>query len=276
MNLRWNYLPPTQEQKEEASRLSKAIGISPILCKLLIKRGLKSKDDIDRFFNPRLNELHDPLLMDDMDKAVARINSAIERGERIMVYGDYDVDGTTAVAVVYNFLKSTYKYSNVSYYIPDRYNEGYGVSYKGVDTAYETGVKLIIVLDCGIKAIQEIAYAKEKGIDFIVCDHHVPDDELPPAVAILNAKRFDSNYPFKHLSGCGVGFKLMQAFALDNGKDFNDLMPYLDLVAVSTASDIVPIMGENRVLTYYGLQQLNSNPSIGLKAIMQVCRLEDK
>jgi single-stranded-DNA-specific exonuclease len=276
MNLRWNYLPPTQEQKEEANRLSKAIGISPILCKLLIERGLKNKDDIDRFFNPRLNELHDPLLMDDMDKAVARINSAIERGERIMVYGDYDVDGTTAVAVVYNFLKSTYKYSNVSYYIPDRYNEGYGVSYKGVDTAFETGVKLIIVLDCGIKAIQEIAYAKKKGIDFIVCDHHVPDDELPPAVAILNAKRFDSHYPFKHLSGCGVGFKLMQAFALDNGKDFNDLMPYLDLVAVSTASDIVPIMGENRVLTYYGLQQLNSNPSIGLKAIMQVCRLEDK
>lgn len=276
MNLRWNYLPPTQEQKEEANRLSKAVGISPILCKLLLERGLKSKNDIDRFFNPRLNELHDPLLMDDMDKAVARINNAIERGERIMVYGDYDVDGTTAVAVVYNFLKSTYKYSNVCYYIPDRYNEGYGVSFKGVDTAFETGVKLIIVLDCGIKAIQEIAYAKKKGIDFIVCDHHVPDDELPSAVAILNAKRFDSHYPFKHLSGCGVGFKLMQAFALDNGKDFNDLLPYLDLVAVSTASDIVPIMGENRVLTYYGLQQLNSNPSIGLKAIMQVCRLEDK
>ena len=274
MNFRWNYVPPTQEMTEAANELSKAVGISPVLCRLLIERGIKNKTEVQKFFNPLLNELLDPWLMDDMDKAVARINSAIEHGERILVYGDYDVDGTTAVALVYNFLSRDY--DNLDYYIPDRYNEGYGVSRQGVDYAYETGVKLVIVLDCGIKAIQEIAYAKEKGIDFIVCDHHVPDDELPPAVAILNAKRFDSNYPFKHLSGCGVGFKLMQAYALDNGIPFSELMPSLDLVAVSTASDIVPIMGENRVLTHYGLEQLNSNPCTGLKAIIQVCKLSDK
>lgn len=274
MNFRWNYQPPTSELKEEAEALSRKIGISPILCKLLIQRGLKSEAEVQQFFNPQLKELLDPLLMEDMDKAVERINSAIEKNERILVYGDYDADGTTAVALVYNFLRR--RYTNLDYYIPDRYNEGYGVSYQGVDYASETGVKLVIVLDCGIKAIQEIRYAKEKGIDFIVCDHHVPDDELPPAVAILNAKREDSTYPFKHLSGCGVGFKLMHAFALSNEIPFTELIPSLDLVAISTASDIVPIMGENRVLTYYGLQQLNSNPSIGLRAIIQVCKLSDK
>lgn len=274
MNFRWNYQPPTSELKEEAEALSKKIGISPILCKLLIQRGIKSEAEVQQFFNPQLKELLDPLLMEDMDKAVERINSAIENNERILVYGDYDADGTTAVALVYNFLRR--RYTNLDYYIPDRYNEGYGVSYQGVDYASETGVKLVIVLDCGIKAIQEIRYAKEKGIDFIVCDHHVPDDELPPAVAILNAKREDSTYPFKHLSGCGVGFKLMHAFALSNEIPFTELIPSLDLVAISTASDIVPIMGENRVLTYYGLQQLNSNPSIGLRAIIQVCKLSDK
>ena len=274
MNFRWNYQPPTSELKEEAEALSKKIGISPILCKLLIQRGIKSEAEVQQFFNPQLKELLDPLLMEDMDKAVERINSAIEKNERILVYGDYDADGTTAVALVYNFLRR--RYTNLDYYIPDRYNEGYGVSYQGVDYASETGVKLVIVLDCGIKAIQEIRYAKEKGIDFIVCDHHVPDDELPPAVAILKAKREDSTYPFKHLSGCGVGFKLMHAFALSNEIPFTELIPSLDLVAISTASDIVPIMGENRVLTYYGLQQLNSNPSIGLRAIIQVCKLSDK
>lgn len=274
MNFRWNYQPPTSELKEEAEALSRKIGISPILCKLLIQRGLKSEAEVQQFFNPQLKELLDPLLMEDMDKAVDRINSAIENNERILVYGDYDADGTTAVALVYNFLRR--RYTNLDYYIPDRYNEGYGVSYQGVDYAFNTGVKLVIVLDCGIKAIQEIQYAKDKGIDFIVCDHHVPDDELPPAVAILNAKREDSTYPFKHLSGCGVGFKLMHAFALSNEIPFTELIPSLDLVAISTASDIVPIMGENRVLTYYGLQQLNSNPSIGLRAIIQVCKLGDK
>jgi len=274
MNNKWNYQPPSQEQTEAAKALAKETGISPVLCKLLLERGISSAAEAKRFFRPQLNELHDPFLMKDMDIAVDRLNEAMGRKERIMVYGDYDVDGTTAVALVYKFLQQFY--SNIDYYIPDRYEEGYGVSVKGVDYAYETGVKLIIVLDCGIKAVNEIAYAKEKGIDFIICDHHVPDDVLPPAVAILNAKRPDATYPYEHLSGCGVGFKFMQAFAINNGIEFYQLTPLLDLVAVSVASDIVPIMGENRVLTYHGLKQLNSNPSVGLKAIIDVCGLTDK
>ena len=274
MNNKWNYQPPSQEQTEAAKALSKETGISPILCNLLLERGITSAAEAKRFFRPQLNELHDPFLMKDMDIAVNRLNEAMGRKERIMVYGDYDVDGTTAVALVYKFLQQFY--SNIDYYIPDRYEEGYGVSVKGVDYAYETGVKLIIVLDCGIKAVDEIAYAKEKGIDFIICDHHVPDEVLPPAVAILNAKRPDATYPYEHLSGCGVGFKFMQAFALNNGIDFHNLTPLLDLVAVSIASDIVPIMGENRVLAFHGLKQLNSNPSVGLKAIIDVCGLTEK
>ncbi|WP_455667603.1 single-stranded-DNA-specific exonuclease RecJ [Phocaeicola sp.] len=274
MNHKWNYQPPSQEQTEAAKALAKETGVSPILCKLLLERGITSAAEAKRFFRPQLNELHDPFLMKDMSIAVERLNQAMGRKERIMVYGDYDVDGTTAVALVYKFLQQFY--SNIDYYIPDRYNEGYGVSVKGVNYAYETGVKLIIVLDCGIKAVDEIAYAKEKGIDFIICDHHVPDDVLPPAVAILNAKRPDATYPYEHLSGCGVGFKFMQAFALNNGIEFHQLTPLLDLVAVSVASDIVPIMGENRVLTYHGLKQLNSNPSVGLKAIIDICGLSDK
>ena len=273
MNHKWNYQPPSQEQTEAAKALAKETGISPILCKLLLERGITSAAEAKRFFRPQLNELHDPFLMKDMSIAVERLNQAMGRKERIMVYGDYDVDGTTAVALVYKFLQQFY--SNIDYYIPDRYNEGYGVSVKGVDYACETGVKLIIVLDCGIKAVEEIAYAKEKGIDFIICDHHVPDDILPPAVAILNAKRADNTYPYDHLSGCGVGFKFMQAFALNNGIEFHQLTPLLDLVAVSVASDIVPIMGENRVLTHHGLKQLNSNPSVGLKAIIDVCGLSE-
>ena len=273
MNHKWNYQPPSQEQTEAAKALAKETGISPILCKLLLERGITAAE-AKRFFRPQLNELHDPFLMKDMSIAVERLNQAMGRKERIMVYGDYDVDGTTAVALVYKFLQQFY--SNIDYYIPDRYNEGYGVSVKGVDYACETGVKLIIVLDCGIKAVEEIAYAKEKGIDFIICDHHVPDDILPPAVAILNAKRADNTYPYDHLSGCGVGFKFMQAFALNNGIEFHQLTPLLDLVAVSVASDIVPIMGENRVLTHHGLKQLNSNPSVGLKAIIDVCGLSEK
>ena len=205
--------------------------------------------------------------MNDMDAAVKRLNSAMGRKERILIYGDYDVDGTTAVALVYKFLQQFY--SNIDYYIPDRYNEGYGVTTKGVDYAYETGVKLVIVLDCGIKAVEEIAYAKEKGIDFIICDHHVPDDVLPDAVAILNPKRADSTYPYEHLSGCGVGFKFMQAFALNNGIEFHQLTPLLDLVAVSIASDIVPIMGENRILAYHGLRQLNANPCMGSRSVRE-------
>ena len=274
MNNKWNYQPPSQEQTEKAKALAKETGISPVLCKLLLERGISSATEAKRFFRPQLMELHDPFLMKDMDIAVDRLNEAMGRKERILVYGDYDVDGTTAVALVYKFLQQFY--SNIDYYIPNRYEEGYGVSVKGVDYAYETGVKLIIVLDCGIKAVKEIAYAKEKGIDFIICDHHVPDDVLPPAVAILNAKRADATYPYEHLSGCGVGFKFMQAFAINNGIEFHQLTPLLDLVAVSVASDIVPIMGENRILTYHGLKQINSNPSVGLRAIIDVCGLSDK
>ena len=274
MHFKWNYEQPTSEQTREAEELSTKIGISPILAEILIKRGITTESAAKRFFRPQLNDLINPFLMKDMDVAVDRLNDAMGRKERIMVYGDYDVDGCTAVALVYKFLQQFY--SNIDYYIPDRYNEGYGVSKKGVDYAYETGVKLIIVLDCGIKAVEEIAYAKEKGIDFIICDHHVPDDTLPVAVAILNPKRFDSTYPYDHLSGCGVGFKFMQAFALNNGIEFHQLTPLLDLVAVSIASDIVPIMGENRVLAYHGLRQLNTNPSVGLKAIIDVCGLSDR
>ena len=274
MNYKWNYQPPTQEQREAARALAKEIGISPILCRLLQERGIRTADEAKNFFRPQLADLHNPFLMRDMEKAVERLNIALGRKERILVYGDYDVDGTTAVALVYKFLQQFY--SNIDYYIPDRYNEGYGVSTKGVDYAANTGVRLVIVLDCGIKAVEEIAYAKEKGIDFIICDHHVPDEELPPAVAILNPKRADSTYPYEHLSGCGVGFKFMQAFAMSNGIEMHQLNQLLDLVAVSIASDIVPIMGENRILAYHGLRQLNSNPSVGLKAIIDVCGLTDR
>lgn len=212
--------------------------------------------------------------MKDMDIAVDRLNDAMGRKERILVYGDYDVDGCTAVALVYKFLQQFY--SNIEYYIPDRYEEGYGVSRKGIDYAKQQGVKLIIILDCGIKAINEIAYAKEQGIDFIICDHHVPDDVMPPAVAILNPKRTDDSYPFKHLCGCGVGFKFMQAFAKNNSIPFSRLIPLLDLCAVSIAADIVPVVDENRILAYHGLKQLNQNPSIGLKAIIDICGLNGR
>ena len=271
MNYKWNYVPASNEQQEESRELANELGISPILGKFLLDRNIRSVSEAKRFFRPQLSDLHDPFLYTDMDVAVDRLNQALGHKERILVYGDYDVDGCTAVALVYKFIQQYY--SNIDYYIPDRYEEGYGVSYKGVDYACETGVKLIIVLDCGIKAIDEITYAKEKGIDFIICDHHVPDETLPPAVAILNAKRKDSTYPYPHLSGCGVGFKFMQAFAKSNDIHFSQLVPLLDLCAVSIASDIVPIMGENRILAYHGLRQLNTNPSIGLKAIIDICGL---
>jgi len=274
MNYKWNYQPPTSEQTDAAKELADAINVSPALCQMLIERGIDSPEAAHSFFRPQLHELHDPFLMKDMDIAVARLNEAMGRKERIMVYGDYDVDGCTAVALVYRFLQQFY--SNIEYYIPDRYDEGYGVSISGVDYAADQDVKLIIVLDCGIKAIGEIAYAKTRGIDFIICDHHVPDAELPPAVAILNAKRVDNTYPYLDLSGCGVGFKFMQAFAISNGINFSTLIPLLDLTAVSIASDIVPIMGENRILAYHGLRQLNNNPSVGLKAIIDVCGLTGK
>lgn len=274
MNHKWNYQPITHEQEEKSRELAQELGINPVLGQLLVQRDIKTVAEAKKFFRPQLPELHNPFLMEDMETAVERLNVAMGKKERILIYGDYDVDGTTSVALVYKFLQQYY--SNIDYYIPDRYSEGYGVSYQGVDYAYEAGVKLIIVLDCGIKAIEEITYAKEKGIDFIICDHHVPDDELPPAVAILNPKRPDNTYPYVHLSGCGVGFKFMQAFAINNGIEFHHLIPLLDLVAVSVASDIVPIMGENRILTYHGLKQLNSNPSVGLKAIIDICGLTEK
>ncbi|MBR5480125.1 MAG: single-stranded-DNA-specific exonuclease RecJ [Bacteroidaceae bacterium] len=274
MNYKWNYVPASNEQQEESRELANELGISPILGKFLLDRNIRSVSEAKRFFRPQLSDLHDPFLYTDMDVAVDRLNQALGHKERILVYGDYDVDGCTAVALVYKFIQQYY--SNIDYYIPDRYEEGYGVSCKGVDYAYETGVKLIIVLDCGIKAIDEITYAKEKGIDFIICDHHVPDETLPPAVAILNAKRKDSTYPYPHLSGCGVGFKFMQAFAKSNDIPFSQLISLLDLCAVSIASDIVPIMGENRILAYHGLRQLNSNPSVGLKAIIDICGLTDR
>ncbi len=274
MQFKWNYEPPTSEKQQAAKELAEKIGMSPTLATLLIQRGIRTESAAKRFFRPMLNELIDPFLMNDMDLAVDRLNDAMGRKERIMVYGDYDVDGCTAVALVYKFLQQFY--SNMEYYIPDRYEEGYGVSIKGIDYAAEAGVKLIIVLDCGIKAIDEITYAKERGIDFIICDHHVPDEVMPPAVAILNPKRTDSTYPYHHLSGCGVGFKFMQAFAKNNGIPFSRLIPLLDFCALSIAADLVPIDGENRTLAFHGLKQLNQAPSVGLKAIIEICGLNNR
>lgn len=274
MIYKWTYEEPTADETAAATALAREVNIHPALGRLLLKRGIKTATEARRFFRPQLSDLHDPFLMNDMQVAVDRLNQALGRKEHIMVYGDYDVDGCTAVALVYKFLSQFY--SNIDFYIPDRYEEGYGISRKGIDFAAEMGVKLIIVLDCGIKAVEEVAYAREKGIDFIICDHHVPDDELPPAVAILNPKRHDNRYPYTHLSGCGVGFKFMQAFATSNGIEFNKLSSLLDLCAVSIASDIVPIMGENRILACQGLRCLNTNPSIGLRAIVEVCELSER
>ena len=271
MQFKWNYERPTPDRQQQAKELADKIGMSPVLAELLIQRGIKTESAAKRFFRPMLNELIDPFLMNDMDVAVDRLNDAMGRKERIMVYGDYDVDGCTAVALVYKFLQQFY--SNTDYYIPNREEEGYGVSRKGIEYAAETGVKLIVVLDCGIKAVDEIAYAKTLGIDFIICDHHVPDEVMPPAVAILNPKRTDSTYPFKHLCGCGVGFKFMQAFAKNNGIPFSRLIPLLDFCAVSIAADLVPVEGENRTLAFHGLKQLNQSPCIGLKAIIEICGL---
>ena len=274
MGQNWKYQPLTPEQGNLAAMLSAELEMSPVLCSLLVKRGITSVAEARNFFRPKLSQLHNPFLMNDMDVAVRRLNKALGKKERILVYGDYDVDGTTAVALVYKFLQQFS--SNIDYYIPDRNEDGYGISKRGVDYAHSTGVKLIIVLDCGIKAIEEIAYAKSLGIDFIVCDHHVPDEQLPCAVAILNPKLAGSTYPYPHLSGCGVGFKFMQAFAMDNGIPADQLYPLLDLVAVSIASDLVPIMGENRILAFHGIKQLNHSPSVGLKAIINVCGLNEK
>lgn len=274
MTSKWNYLPLTSEEKKAESELAKRYAAVPPVSELLAQRGIRTTDEAEKFFHPSLDDLHDPFLMQDMDKAVARLNKAMGAKERIMVYGDYDVDGTTAVALVYKYLLNFY--SNIEYYIPTRYDEGYGISKRSIDYAAEQEVKLIIILDCGIKAIDEIKYAKTLGIDFIICDHHVPDDELPEATAILNPKLEGSTYPCPHLSGCGVGFKFMQAFAISNSIPTTDLEGMLDLVAVSIAADIVPMVDENRIMAYHGLRRLNTNPNMGLRSIIRICSLSGK
>ena len=270
---RWVVKP--QGNPEAVAAMAAATGISPVLANLLVQRGIDTLEKAKKFFNPQLSDLHDPFLMKDMDKAVERVERAVRNREKIMVYGDYDVDGTTAVALVYKFLRQI-GHKDLLFYIPDRYTEGYGISTKGIDLAARKGVGLIIALDCGIKATEKVVYAKTKGVDFIICDHHLPAEEIPRAVAVLDPKRADCSYPFDELSGCGVGFKLVQAYCQKNGIPFQQIEPLLDLLAVSIASDIVPIMGENRILAYHGLKQLNSNPSVGLKAIIDVCGLSEK
>ncbi len=274
MTSRWNYLPLTPEEQKLENELARRFHKVEPISELLVQRGIRSIDEAEKFFHPSLRDLHDPFLMPDMDKAVDRINRAMGSKEKILVFGDYDVDGTTAVALVYRYLQNYY--SDIEYYIPTRYDEGYGISMKAIDEAADSGVKLIIILDCGIKAIEEIKYAKSRGIDFIICDHHVPDPELPPAVAILNPKLEGTTYPCTHLSGCGVGYKLMQAFSISNGLGTAELEGMLDLVAVSIAADIVPMVDENRVMAYHGLKRLNSNPNMGLRAIIRTCGLGGK
>jgi single-stranded-DNA-specific exonuclease len=259
------------DQKKVAS-LSKEININPTLANMLVNRGVDTFQKAKDFFRPDLDKLHNPMLMKDMDKAVARLNWAIKNEEKILVYGDYDVDGTTSVAMMYGYLKEFYP--NVDFYIPDRYKEGYGISEKGVHFAADNGFKLIISLDCGIKAISKVALANELGVDFIICDHHTPGETLPPAIAILDPKRVDCNYPYKELSGCGVGFKLIQAHCQHHGEDAAKVMAYLDLLAISVAADIVPIAGENRIFAYYGIERINNNPRPGIKALILRSRIE--
>ena len=271
---KWNFLTLTNEQQDKKTILADELSIDPYLAKLLVQRRIDTKEKALTFFNPDLSDLHDPFLYPDMDLAVKRIEKAIGNKERILVYGDYDVDGTTAVALVYKFLRRFT--NNIDYYIPDRYDEGYGISFQGIDYAEKTDVKLIIALDCGIKAITKVDYATEKGIDFIIGDHHMPDEQIPKAVAVVNAKRIDSVYPYSELSGCGVGFKIVQVFSIRNNLPLSEITNLLDMVAVSIASDIVPMTGENRILMYHGLKQLNSNPNFGLKGIIDICKLNRK
>ena len=266
------------KQKGDAtlvSGIAGALGIENVLAELLVQRGVTSFEEARAFFRPDLSQLHDPFLLNDMEKAIERIAFANANGQKIMVYGDYDVDGTTAVSLVYSFLKEN-GFQNLNYYIPDRYSEGYGISFTGIDFAKENNFSLIIALDCGIKAVDKVKYALERGIDFIICDHHRPGDELPPAVAVLDAKRLDSTYPFDELSGCGVGFKLIQAYAQRYDIPFETLYKYLDLVTISIASDIVPIIGENRILAHFGLQLINTNPRPGIESILGVANIVRK
>ncbi|MDT8392821.1 MAG: single-stranded-DNA-specific exonuclease RecJ [Bacteroidales bacterium] len=266
MEKRWVFKQKGDD--DTVQRLANELNINKILANLLVQRGINTFKEAKSYFRPQLSDLHDPFLMQDMDKAVERISLAIDRGEKILVYGDYDVDGTTAVALVYTFLQKFYQ--NIDFYIPDRDTEGYGISYQGIDYAKANQFSLMIILDCGIKAIEKTKYALEKNIDFIICDHHRPGDEIPPAFAVLDPKRNDCTYPFKELSGCGVGFKLIQAYASRNNIPFTDLESFLDLVVVSIAADIVPITGENRVLAHYGLKLINTRPRNGFEAILEM------
>ena len=263
---RWVLKPVTD--KALVATLSAELGISKILSTLLVQRGIKTFDEARKFFRPSLEDLHDPFLMKDMDKAIDRIDAAISNKEKILVYGDYDVDGTTAVALVYSFLKN--HYDQVDFYLPDRYKEGYGISTQGVEYAAENNIKLIIALDCGIKSKDKVTLAKSLGIDFIICDHHRPDDSLPEAAAVLDPKRLDDNYPFDELSGCGIGFKLISGYVKRHNIPFSEIEQYLDLVAVSTAADIVPLVGENRTLVHFGLKRLNYYPRHGFRAILEM------
>ncbi len=272
MEKTWNIKESGEEEKVE--HLSEVLNIDRFLSNLLVQRGVHTFDEAKAFFRPDYEHLYDPFLMKDMDKAIDRLDKAIENNEKVFVYGDYDVDGTTSVALVYSFLSSYF--DNLQFYIPNRYEEGYGISYKGIDYFAEENCSLVIALDCGIKAVEKIEYAKEKGIDFIICDHHTPGDTLPDAAACLDPKRKDCNYPDENLSGCGVGFKFIQAYCKRHKVDYHKVYEYLDLVVVSIASDIVPIIGENRVLAYYGLQKLNTNPSIGLKYIIKVAGMQGR
>ncbi|WP_340076946.1 single-stranded-DNA-specific exonuclease RecJ [Leptobacterium sp. I13] len=269
--MRWKLKPIPDDDKIKT--LSQELGVDKTIAILLLQRGIETYEAAKKFFRPSLDDLHDPFLMTDMDKAVSRIEKAIENKENILVFGDYDVDGTTAVSLMSSYLKTIYP--NVATYIPDRYDEGYGISYQGIDFADDNGMSLIIALDCGIKAIEKVAYAKEKGIDFIICDHHRPGNALPEAVAILDPKRDDCNYPYDELCGCGIGFKLTQALATKRGKTIQDLLPYLDLVATAIAADIVPITGENRILAYYGLKEINEQPRPGIAAIAHQIKKEE-
>ncbi len=273
-NMEKKWMIKEKGNAEIIEELSKELNINKTLANLLLQRGITSFQEAKEFFRPDLNLLFDPFLMKDMDLAIDRINEAIENNEKILIYGDYDVDGTTSVALTYTFINKLH--SNIDYYIPDRYTEGYGISIKGIDFAKENNFTLIIALDCGIKANEKINYAKKYNIDFIICDHHTPGKEIPDAVAVIDPKRKDCEYPFKELSGCGIGFKLIHAFSIKNNLPIDDIYSYLDLVAVSIASDIVPITGENRILTYYGLERINSTPKIGLKSIIKIAGIENR
>jgi len=267
----WNLKKQKQSKLNEIKHLSAALNVNMTIARLLVQRGINTFNEAKTFFRPRLSDLHDPFLMKDMEKAVARVELAVNNQEKVIIYGDYDVDGTTSVALMYTFLKS--RINHIEYYIPDRYSEGYGISPKSIDYAVDNGFSLIIALDCGIKAVDKIENARQRGVDFVICDHHNPAEQIPPAVAVLDPKQHDCNYPYKELSGCGVGFKLLQAYCQKNEVEPEEIYDLLDMVVVSIASDIVPITGENRVLAYYGLKKLNSNPGIGLQTIINFAGL---